>query len=64
MIEEIIKELEEKGKVVIPELGVFELLPRRQGKTFVGFRNVEGTPRFNKRVRFTSSPKLRDRICK
>ena len=64
MINEIIEALEKDGKIVIPDFGTFELLPRRKGKTFVGFRGVEGTPRFNKRVKFTSSSKLRDRICK
>jgi|14BtaG_2_1085337.scaffolds.fasta_scaffold73995_2 hypothetical protein len=64
MKDEIIRGLKKDGKFIIDGVGVFELLPRRQGKTFCGFRNMEGTPRFSKRVRFTSSLKFRNEICK
>jgi nucleoid DNA-binding protein len=57
------RHLKQSGEVVIPQKGVFHLLPRKQGKTFCGFRNKEGTPLFSKRVRFTISKELRKKLC-
>jgi len=64
MLNELIEKLKREGKVKIEGFGTFELLPRRKGKTFVGFHNIEGKAKYSKRVKFTSSSKLRDRICK
>jgi nucleoid DNA-binding protein len=64
MIEQWKKDLKTNGYVEIEGFGVFELLPRRQGKTFCGFRNKEGEPRFTKRLRFKISKQLRNELCK
>jgi len=64
MKEEIIKGLKEDGRYEIDGVGVIEMLPRRKGKTFCGFRNKEGTPIYKKRLRFTSFKSIKDEICK
>ena len=58
------RHLKEGRYVEIPNKGTFELLPRRKGKTFCGFRNKEGEPRFTKRLRFKISKQLRQDLCK
>jgi nucleoid DNA-binding protein len=63
-IQKIKEDLKENGYVEIEGFGVFELLPRKQGKTFCGFRNKEGTPQFSKRLRFKVNRKLRNELCK
>jgi nucleoid DNA-binding protein len=60
----IVKALQDTGRIDIPNFGTFELLPRRKGVTFCGFRNKEGVARYSKRVRFTISKELRDKLCK
>ena len=57
------RHLKQSGEVVIPQKGVFHLLPRKKGKTFCGFRNKEGTPLFSKRVRWTTARELRKKLC-
>lgn len=44
--------------------GRWDMLPRKKGKTFCGFRNKEGAPQYQTRVRFTINRKLRAKICK
>lgn len=58
------REVKNNGAIFIENKGTFELLPRRKGKTFCGFRNKEGTPQFSKRLRFKISKQLRNELCK
>lgn len=58
------RHLNESGTLEVPAKGKFELLPRRKGKTFCGFRNKEGSPVFSKRLRFTINRELRKTLCK
>jgi hypothetical protein len=58
------RHLSNTGRLEVPTKGVFELLPRRKGKTFCGFRNKEGSPVFSKRMRFTINSELRKTLCK
>ena len=58
------RHLNESGSIEVPAKGKFELLPRRKGKTFCGFRNKEGSPVFSKRMRFTINRELRKTLCK
>jgi hypothetical protein len=58
------RELKKTGTCHIPKKGDWHLLPRKQGKTFCGFRNKEGTPQFSKRLRFKINRKLRNELCK
>ena len=62
--EQIKRELLDKGYYNIRGFCKIKLLPRKKGKTFVGFCGKEGKPTYSKRVKFTSSVVLKDEICK
>lgn len=62
-MEEILKGIKENGSYEIKGLGVIRLLPRKKGRTFCGFSNKEGVPRYSKRLRFDFNKKLRDDLC-
>lgn len=58
------RELQDKSYIDIENAGIFELTTRKQGKTYCGFANKEGTPKYSRRIRWKTKKVMRDRLCK
>jgi nucleoid DNA-binding protein len=62
VIEKWAKELNEKGEIMIRGFGTFKVLPRREGKVN-GFGKT-GNILYSKRIKFTVSRLLKEKVCK
>jgi nucleoid DNA-binding protein len=62
ILEKWANELNEKGELMIRGFGTFKVLPRREGKVN-GFGKT-GNILYSKRIKFTVSRLLKEKVCK